>query len=74
MKVLHSWLREFVDLRKSAVEIARVMSFRGFAVEGIEQIEGGAGLVVRDGGDGPSWDEYRLHVGPRHGARDRHGV
>ena len=36
MKVLLSWLREFVDVRTSADEIARVMSHRGFAVEGIE--------------------------------------
>jgi phenylalanyl-tRNA synthetase beta chain len=38
MKVLLSWLREFVDARESADEIARVMSHRGFAVEGIERI------------------------------------
>ena len=38
MKVLLSWLREFVDVRESADEIARVMSLRGFAVEGIEPI------------------------------------
>ena len=36
MKVLLSWLREFVDVRESAEEIGRVMSLRGFAVEGIE--------------------------------------
>jgi hypothetical protein len=36
MKVLLSWLREFVDVREPAGEIARVMSLRGFAVEGIE--------------------------------------
>ena len=34
MKVLLSWLREFVDVREDADEIARVMSLRGFAVEG----------------------------------------
>ncbi len=38
MKVLLSWLREFVDVRDSADEIARVMSLRGFAVEGIEAV------------------------------------
>jgi phenylalanyl-tRNA synthetase beta chain len=38
MKVLLSWLREFVEIRESADEIARVMSLRGFAVEGIEPI------------------------------------
>ena len=36
MKVLLSWLREFVEVRESADEIARVMSLRGFAVEGVE--------------------------------------
>jgi phenylalanyl-tRNA synthetase beta chain len=38
MKVLLSWLREFVDVREDADEIARVMSLRGFAVEGIERV------------------------------------
>ena len=38
MKVLLSWLREFVDGRETADEIARLMSLRGFAVEGIERI------------------------------------
>ena len=38
MKVLLSWLREFVDVRDSADEIARVMSLRGFAVEGLEAL------------------------------------
>ena len=38
MKVLLSWLREFVDVRDNADEIARVMSLRGFAVEGIERL------------------------------------
>jgi phenylalanyl-tRNA synthetase beta chain len=38
MKVLLSWLREFVDVREDADEIARVMSLRGFAVEGIERL------------------------------------
>ena len=38
MKVLLSWLREFVEVREGADEIARVMSLRGFAVEGIEAV------------------------------------
>ena len=38
MKVLLSWLREFVDVREDANEIARVMSLRGFAVEGLDRI------------------------------------
>ena len=40
MKVLLSWMREFVDIRDSADDIARVLSLRGFAVEGIERVEG----------------------------------
>jgi phenylalanyl-tRNA synthetase beta chain len=38
MKVLLSWLREFVDVREGEEEIARVMSLRGFAVEGLERV------------------------------------
>ena len=37
MKVPLSWLREFVAVRAPAEEIARTMSLRGFAVEGIEK-------------------------------------
>ena len=36
MKIPVSWLREFVDVPASPDEIARTMSVRGFAVEGIE--------------------------------------
>ena len=36
MKVPLSWLREFVPVRDSAEAVARTMSVRGFAVEGIE--------------------------------------
>jgi len=39
MKVLVSWLRDFVDVTASAEEIARTMSVRGFAVEGIEYVD-----------------------------------
>ena len=38
MKVLLSWLREFVAVQDSAEAIARTMSVRGFAVEGIEDV------------------------------------
>ena len=38
MKVLLSWLREFVDAPGTAEEIAATMSVRGFAVEGIEAV------------------------------------
>jgi phenylalanyl-tRNA synthetase beta chain len=36
MKVLLSWLRDFVDVPGTAGEIARTMSVRGFAVESVE--------------------------------------
>ena len=38
MKILLSWLREFVDVPGTAEEIAATMSVRGFAVEGIESL------------------------------------
>src|SRR5688572_5928224 len=40
MKVLLSWLREFVDVPGTAEDVARAMSVRGFAVEGIERVDG----------------------------------
>ncbi|MFA5907896.1 MAG: phenylalanine--tRNA ligase subunit beta [Vicinamibacterales bacterium] len=36
MKVLLSWIREFVDVPESAEEIGRLMSVRGLALEGLE--------------------------------------
>ena len=50
MKVLLSWLREFVDVREDADQIARVMSLRGFAVEGIEDPAFGIRMAVLSGG------------------------
>ena len=38
MKILLSWLREFVDVPGTAREIAATMSVRGFAVEGLEPL------------------------------------
>ena len=38
MKVLVSWLREFVDVPGTPEEIAATMSVRGLAVEGIEAV------------------------------------
>jgi phenylalanyl-tRNA synthetase beta chain len=38
MKILLSWLREFVDVPGTADQIATTMSVRGFAVEGIESL------------------------------------
>lgn len=37
MKVLVSWLREFVDVPGTPEQVAAAMSIRGFAVEGIER-------------------------------------
>ncbi|MBI4263815.1 MAG: phenylalanine--tRNA ligase subunit beta [Acidobacteria bacterium] len=39
MRILVSWLRDFVDVPGSPEEIARTMSARGFAVEGIEPVD-----------------------------------
>ena len=38
MKVLLSWLREFVDVPATGEEIGARMSLRGFALEGIEEV------------------------------------
>ncbi len=46
MKILVSWLRDFVDVGASPHDIARTMSVRGFAVEGIEPM--GADDAVLD--------------------------
>jgi phenylalanyl-tRNA synthetase beta chain len=39
VRILVSWLRDFVDVTASPDEIARTMSVRGFAVEGLEHID-----------------------------------
>jgi phenylalanyl-tRNA synthetase beta chain len=39
MKILLSWLREYVDVPGTAEQIAATMSVRGFAVEGIEPVQ-----------------------------------
>ncbi len=44
MKILVSWLRDFVDVAATPGEIAATMSVRGFAVEGIEPL--GADAVL----------------------------
>ena len=46
MKILVSWLRDFVPVTASPEDIARTMSVRGFAVEGIEPM--GADDAVLD--------------------------
>ena len=45
MKILVSWLRDFVDVPGSPEQIARTMSVRGFAVEGIEALAGGDAVI-----------------------------
>jgi phenylalanyl-tRNA synthetase beta chain len=49
MKVLLSWLREFVDVPGTAEQIATTMSVRGFAVEGIESLPEYTEAVSADG-------------------------
>ena len=49
MKVLLSWLREFVDAPGTAEQIAATMSVRGFAVEGIESLPEFTEAVTADG-------------------------
>ena len=46
MRIVLSWLREFVDVPGSADDIARTMSTRGFAVEGIESLKGRASTDI----------------------------
>ena len=49
MKILLSWLREFVDVPGTAEQIAATMSVRGFAVEGIESLPEFTEAVAADG-------------------------
>jgi phenylalanyl-tRNA synthetase beta chain len=44
VKVLLSWIRDFVDVPGTAEEIGAVMSMRGLALEGIEHVDGDAVL------------------------------
>ncbi len=48
MKILLSWLREFADVPGSADDVARTMSTRGFAVEGIEYLKGDLSAAKAD--------------------------
>ena len=45
MKILLSWLRDFVNVPGTAEEIARTMSVRGFAVEGIDTLPDGDAVL-----------------------------
>ncbi len=46
MKVLLSWLRDYVDIEVSAQEVAQILSDRGFPYEGIEQLDSDAIIDV----------------------------
>ena len=45
MKILVSWLREFVDVQETPEAIGRRMSLHGFAVEGIEPVGDGDAVI-----------------------------
>jgi phenylalanyl-tRNA synthetase beta chain len=45
LKILLSWLRDFVNAPGTAEEIARTMSVRGFAVEGIDTLPDGDAVI-----------------------------
>ncbi|MGH9346544.1 MAG: phenylalanine--tRNA ligase subunit beta [Vicinamibacterales bacterium] len=45
MKILVSWLRDFVDVPGTAEEIARTMSTRGFAVESVDPCGTGDAVI-----------------------------
>jgi len=45
VKVLVSWLRDFVDVPASPADIAAAMSVRGFAVEGIDAVGDGDAVL-----------------------------
>jgi phenylalanyl-tRNA synthetase beta chain len=46
MKVLLSWLKDYVDIELSAQEVAEILSNRGFPYEGIEQLDNDAVIDV----------------------------
>jgi phenylalanyl-tRNA synthetase beta chain len=45
MRLVRSWLREFVDVQASAEEIAEKLSLRGFEVASIEPLDGGDAVI-----------------------------
>src|SRR5215831_1741480 len=45
MRLVLSWLREFVDIKASAEEIAGTLSIRGFEVASIEALGGGDAVI-----------------------------
>jgi phenylalanyl-tRNA synthetase beta chain len=45
MRLVLSWLREFVDVKASAEEIAEKMGLRGFEVAAVEPLDGGDAVI-----------------------------
>ena len=45
MRLVLSWLREFVDVKASAGEIAEKIGLRGFEVASIEPLDGGDAVI-----------------------------
>jgi phenylalanyl-tRNA synthetase beta chain len=45
MRLVLSWLREFVDVRASAEDVAQTLALRGFEVASIEALEGGDAVI-----------------------------
>ena len=45
MKLVLSWLREFVDVKASAEDVAHTLALRGFEVASIEPLDGGDAVI-----------------------------
>src|SRR4051794_18740921 len=45
MRLVLSWLREFVDVKASAEDVAATLALRGFEVASIEALEGGDAVI-----------------------------
>ena len=45
MRLVLSWLREFVDVKASAEEVAQTLALRGFEVASIEPLDGGDAVI-----------------------------
>src|SRR3954451_13791761 len=45
MRLVLSWLREFVDVKASAEDVAQTLALRGFEVASIEALEAGDAVI-----------------------------
>src|SRR3954471_962914 len=45
MRLVLSWLREFVDVKASAEHVAKTLALRGFEVAAIEPLDGGDAVI-----------------------------